>query len=1202
MGKYNIVVVLLCNSGKANAAGATASLRSSYPCVELLLLTGICECVPDANGGELLLDDVIISETVIQYDLGTQHVAGFKEKDTLEDRHGRANKNIRNFIANVKTGIGYQRIEEKAAAFLEQIQSRTSEAKYQRRHRATTYTYPGSANDILFESTHCHRHYNSSECVCADYNPDEDFYAVSRARVNQKSQLESRGDLKSAQIPSIFPGRFGPGDTTFRSGIHRDSLAKKHNIMAFEMEGAGVWDELPCIIIKGVSEYGDGHKAQKNWIEWHNFAAATAASVARALVERYPQTDKSPAVALKLLENKACQNALFITNPEDDKRRIEETKGGLHLDAYIWIIQNEEFTHWLKDPETRLLTNARGDVYYFLCQATDHRLHNASAILRGLLYMMVVQQPSLIPHVRQEYDKSGKSAFEGVNSWVVLSRIFEQMLRDGLLKESIFIIDAPDECVADLEQLLKMIVRSSTSSSQAKWLVSKLNPESISSAISTYIRHKAQVLENRKVCASLEKAPRSDPLPKSVDFPPGLDRLYERMISKVCDLNIPDIGKKVLAIATVAYRPLTNEESLWLASNKEGNKRLFSKGVEYTHIEIFKGSIAVMSNILRRDMYSLIDPVFSMENISQHSLSADPLIPMKYGCVYWIDHFEQSISKAITGIQDSSKSHELIQVFLKEKYIYWLEALRLLSSMSDGIARMQRLEQLVAKTEAPGILEFVRDACKFIQSFGNAIADYPLQVYVSALIFSPTQSITRHQFKTEAPKWIRTVVQSEAKWASSLRTYECSDSIFNIAVSCCGTWIAETYSGKKFRHLSILSEASTFTDNIKSNQCHYLTPLSFSPWDRKELVSSNRGLTGCVSQLVVWDITRGKVSQQLRVEERGTSISYLSAARNILVYLSYIPENDKKSDYPTDGRQTLIASIWNTKAGQSQILKKILLQKPSSVVSLPMFTDHIAWHRGSDVEVINLHTGSVVLILKDFERGVANMDVSPDGSFLVLQRKTNKPLNTCDLILLDISRAWGLTFSPDGKLVAFATSEGIELLSTISGKCLRKIMNRCFLSPNSTFVASGFEDRQVIKVMELGSTNSTRFLRIPDLMSRRIPELLFSPDSKHLVAITVSAFILWDISSQNAKIMLMGETISHPKPAFQSDSERLAIVTLMRLEKKLNTRILPQICYSSNNERLAISYADEDYTNEYYTDRRRILRVEIWDIGSISPI
>ncbi|KAM0265152.1 hypothetical protein ACHAQJ_000305 [Trichoderma viride] len=487
MGKYNVVVVLLCSSGKATAASTTASLRSSYPCIELLLLVGICNGVPDANGEELLLGDVVIGETVIQYDLGSQYTNVFIEKNTLEDRQGRANKNIRNFITSMKTEMGYQRLEENVTVHLEQIQKRVSKPKYQRWREATNYKYPGSINDDLFQSNYYHRHYNSPNCTCANCDTNyligcedsraldceqtgcDDSYLKPRKRLHQKAQLEKDNDSNAAQQPSIFFGRFGSGDTVFSCGDHRDSLAQKHDIIAFETGGAGIWDELPCIIVKGVSDYGDGHKA-RHWASWRAFASATAASVARGLVERYPQTDKSqksPVVDVTHQANEACLNALFITNPEDDKKRIEDTKGGLLLDAYIWILKNDAFTQWHDDPATRLLW-VRGDpgkgktmllcgiinelkadssrnIYYFLCQATDNRLNNAAAILRGLLYTMVSQQPSLISYIRKEYDISGKSAFEGINSWVVLSRIFAHILKDPSLKELIFVIDALDE-------------------------------------------------------------------------------------------------------------------------------------------------------------------------------------------------------------------------------------------------------------------------------------------------------------------------------------------------------------------------------------------------------------------------------------------------------------------------------------------------------------------------------------------------------------------------------------------------------------------------------------------------------------------------------------------------------------------------------------------------------------------------------------
>ena len=44
-----------------------------------------------------------------------------------------------------------------------------------------------------------------------------------------------------------------------------------------------MWDEVPCIVIKGVCDYADSHKNKG----WQNYAAATAASVMKAVMERY---------------------------------------------------------------------------------------------------------------------------------------------------------------------------------------------------------------------------------------------------------------------------------------------------------------------------------------------------------------------------------------------------------------------------------------------------------------------------------------------------------------------------------------------------------------------------------------------------------------------------------------------------------------------------------------------------------------------------------------------------------------------------------------------------------------------------------------------------------------------------------------------------------------------------------------------------
>jgi hypothetical protein len=105
---------------------------------------------------------------------------------------------------------------------------------------------------------------------------------------------------------------------------------------------------------------------------------------------------------------------------------------------------------------------------FFFCQSTDSRINNATAVPRGLIYLLLNQQPSLILQVRKRYDHAGKTLFENVNACVALSEIFIIILQDPSLKSVYLIIDALDERVTDLQQLLGFIVQKSSMSPLVK--------------------------------------------------------------------------------------------------------------------------------------------------------------------------------------------------------------------------------------------------------------------------------------------------------------------------------------------------------------------------------------------------------------------------------------------------------------------------------------------------------------------------------------------------------------------------------------------------------------------------------------------------------------------------------------------------------------------------------------------------------------
>ena len=106
------------------------------------------------------------------------------------------------------------------------------------------------------------------------------------ARNRAHAEADHKDNSPQAQI---HVGVVASGDLILQSSIDRERIQKETGAVAFEMEGAGVWDETPCIVLKAVCDYADSHKHKG----WQNYAAATAAAASKAVLERYILTDKA---------------------------------------------------------------------------------------------------------------------------------------------------------------------------------------------------------------------------------------------------------------------------------------------------------------------------------------------------------------------------------------------------------------------------------------------------------------------------------------------------------------------------------------------------------------------------------------------------------------------------------------------------------------------------------------------------------------------------------------------------------------------------------------------------------------------------------------------------------------------------------------------------------------------------------------------
>ena len=126
---------------------------------------------------------------------------------------------------------------------------------------------------------------------------------------------------------------------------------------------------------------------------------------------------------------------------------------------------------------------------------------------------------------------------------------------------------------------------------------------------------------------------------------------------------------------------------------EKASNEIYPSGKEETHHEIFSRSLKVMSRTLRRDIYGLGALGCHIERVKQPN--PDPLAALRYSSIYWVDHLCDWNLNPYTNHRVDLQDGGAVDSFVREKYLYWLEALSLLRSVSQGIRSMAKLEGLL---------------------------------------------------------------------------------------------------------------------------------------------------------------------------------------------------------------------------------------------------------------------------------------------------------------------------------------------------------------------------------------------------------------------------------------------------------------------------------------------------------------------------
>ncbi|KAL7910736.1 hypothetical protein GGI35DRAFT_478150 [Trichoderma velutinum] len=464
VGNHNVVIAVLPQGeyGVSSATGVAKDMLHSFPNIRIGLMVGIGGGAPSSKH-DIRLGDVVVSAPcdgiggVFQYDFGKAIQGGvFRTTGFLNQPPTFLRTAVNGLQADYE--INGHRLEEGINSILDTMP-----------RLRWKYGRPQSISDRLYKSTVIHPSCTEEDCISSCGN--------------DISMLEQRTDrTQDEDNPSIHYGLIASGNQIMKDAIIRDKLIGEKDVLCFETEAAGLMNQFPCLVIRGICDYSDSHKNK----EWQGYAAMTAAAYTKDLLYRIPlykvEAEKKISDVLSIVQegidklvngqrNKDQQEILEWLTPIDYASQQRDYMNIRQPDTGHWFLNSEEYQTWVGSDKQTLFCpgipgagktimtaavinnlyttykdNAKIGISYLYCDYRKQSEQRVEDLLTNLLKQLT-QGCATIPDCIQKLYTESKMKLNRPP----LNELSEAMRSVCLLYSKVFIIvDALDECrVAD---------------------------------------------------------------------------------------------------------------------------------------------------------------------------------------------------------------------------------------------------------------------------------------------------------------------------------------------------------------------------------------------------------------------------------------------------------------------------------------------------------------------------------------------------------------------------------------------------------------------------------------------------------------------------------------------------------------------------------------------------------------------------------
>ncbi|EXJ82734.1 hypothetical protein A1O3_06549 [Capronia epimyces CBS 606.96] len=467
--EHNVVIASLPAGvyGTVSAARVARDMVRTFTGLRFGLMLGIGGGVPTPQK-DIRLGDVVISQPeqthggVVQYDLGKNLGDNhFERKGTLTTPPTML------LAALSRLQAEHEYADSKVPDLMAKI--------YQQRPKLTKngYAFPGREKDILYCSR-CGGSNSSNLCgLCAD------------GKIARPAHEDAN--------PAFWYGVIASGNELIRNAAARDRLSGELGALCVEMEAAGLMNDFPCIVIRGICDYADSHKNDA----WQRYAALTAAAyakelltyiqpkqisrekaireVVKSLVHEVKQGNEKQEQRYQSQQSRDCCQAFKTSTYE----RFKDVNPNRVEGTCQWVLSHPQYRQWDTTPHDDLLwisadpgcgksvlakslvdnelrTTEDRTVCYFFFKDNEEQ-DNLGTALCALLHQLFSHQPHLIQYALPAWEKTGhRLAKEVPELWrILLAAAMADVARDVIC-----VLDALDECrPSDWQWLIDMLAK-----------------------------------------------------------------------------------------------------------------------------------------------------------------------------------------------------------------------------------------------------------------------------------------------------------------------------------------------------------------------------------------------------------------------------------------------------------------------------------------------------------------------------------------------------------------------------------------------------------------------------------------------------------------------------------------------------------------------------------------------------------------------